>query len=87
MNILALNGSPHLNGNTADMIVGFKAGAEAAGHTVLVENVAHMNIKGCMACEYCREKEKGVCVQKDDMQKIYTEILAADMVVFASPIY
>ena len=48
MNILVLNGSPHLNGNTADMIVGFKAGAEAAGHTVLMENVAHMNIKACM---------------------------------------
>ena len=87
MNILVLNGSPHLNGNTADMVAGFKAGAEAVGHTVLVENVAHMNIKGCIACEYCREKEKGVCIQKDDMQKIYPEILAADMVVFASPIY
>ncbi|MCI9502655.1 MAG: flavodoxin family protein [Hungatella sp.] len=87
MNILVLNGSPRPKGNTADMIDGFKAGAEAAGHTVKVQDVAHMNIKGCMACEYCHTKEKGVCVQKDDMQKLYPEILAADMVVFASPIY
>ena len=31
MNISVLNGSPHLNGNTADMAASFKAGAEAAG--------------------------------------------------------
>lgn len=87
MNILVLNGSPHLNGNTADMIAGFKAGAEESGHSVLVENVAHMNIRGCMACEYCHTKEKGQCIQQDDMQKIYPKILSADMIVFASPIY
>ena len=46
-----------------------------------------MNIRGCMACEYCHTKERGVCVQKDDMQKLYQEILSADMLVFASPIY
>jgi multimeric flavodoxin WrbA len=87
MNILVLNGSPRLNGNTMDMITGFKAGAEETGHTVQIENVAHMNVHGCLACEYCHTKEKGICVQKDDMQKIYPEILAADMLVFASPIY
>lgn len=87
MKILVLNGSPRPNGNTMHMVNGFKAGAEAAGHTVCVENVAHMNIHGCMACEYCHTKEKGVCVQKDDMQKLYQEILSADMLVFASPIY
>jgi multimeric flavodoxin WrbA len=87
MKILILNGSPRLNGNTMDMINGFKAGAEEAGHTGQIENVAHMNVHGCLACEHCHTKEKGVCVQKDDMQKIYPEILAADMLVFASPIY
>lgn len=69
------------------MVNGFKAGAEDAGHSVQIENVAHMSIRGCMACEYCHTKERGVCVQKDDMQKLYQEILSADMLVFASPIY
>lgn len=87
MKILVLNGSPRLNGNTIYMVNAFKDGAEAAGHTVTVENVSHMNINGCMGCEYCHTKEKGVCVQKDDMQKLYKEILSADMLVFASPIY
>ena len=69
------------------MVSAFSIGAMEAGHEVISINVAHKNIKGCMACEYCREKEKGICVQKDDMQAIYPEILLADMVVFASPIY
>ena len=87
MKILVLNGSPHLNGATSDMIDAFSKGAQESGHEVNVINVAHKNIRGCMACEYCREKEKGVCVQKDDMQDIYPGILGSDMVVFASPIY
>ena len=87
MKILILNGSPHLDGATSDMANAFAEGAREAGHEVVSMNVAHKNIKGCMACEYCRSREKGVCVQKDDMQAIYPEILSADMVVFASPIY
>ena len=87
MKILILNGSPHLDGATSDMANAFAQGAREAGHEVVTVHVAHENIKGCMACEYCRTKEKGVCIQKDDMQAIYPEILSSDMVVFASPIY
>lgn len=87
MKITILNGSPHLDGPTSDMVKGFTEGAEAAGHEVKEFNVAHMNIRGCMACEYCRNKDKGHCCQQDDMQEIYPEILSSDMIVFASPIY
>ena len=87
MKILVLNGSPRLNGSTADMVSAFQLGAQEAGHIVTVVNVAHKNIKGCLACEYCHTKGNGVCVQKDDMQELYPEFLSADMIVFASPIY
>ena len=87
MKILILNGSPHIHGATSDMVDAFIKGAEEAGHSIVNINVAHKNIKGCMGCEYCREKGDGACIQKDDMQSIYPEILVADMIVFASPIY
>ncbi len=87
MNILVLNGSPHLDGPTSDMVSAFSEGAREAGNEVTVFNVAHMDIKGCMACDYCRKVEKGKCCRHDDMQKIYPRILEADMIVFASPIY
>ena len=87
MKITVLNGSPHIDGPTSDMVRAFTEGAQAAGHEVKEFRVAHMNIHGCMACEYCHTKMKGICAQNDDMQKIYPEILSSDMVVFASPIY
>lgn len=87
MKILILNGSPHRNGATSDMVKAFAAGAGEAGHQVVTVQAAHKDVRGCLGCEHCREKEAGVCVQKDDMQEIYPEILSADMVVFASPIY
>ena len=87
MKITILMGSPHLNGSTAFLVNAFAQGVKDAGHEVVQFNTAHMNIRGCLGCDYCRDKEKGVCVQKDDMQKVYPEILSSDMVVFASPIY
>ena len=56
MKILILNGSPHLDGPTSDMARAFAEGAKEAGHEVVSVNVAHKNIRGCMACEYCRNK-------------------------------
>lgn len=87
MNILVLNGSPRKNGNTAQLIQSFTKGAKEAGHTVKIETVAQKQIHGCTACEYCRTKGAGTCIQKDDMQAIYPKIMWADMLVMASPIY
>ena len=87
MKILVLNGSPRPNGNTAAMVKTFKEAAEAAGHHVVAFNVCKMNIKGCLACEYCHGKGRGTCIQKDDMQEIYSELADVEMIVLASPIY
>ena len=87
MKILLLNGSPRPNGNTAKMVEAFKEGAAAGGNEVNVIDVCRKNIKGCLACEYCHTKEKGQCVQKDDMQEVYALLKEAEMLVIASPIY
>ncbi len=87
MKILVLNGSPRPNGNTAAMVSVFKEAAEKHGHRVIVFNVCKMNIKGCLACEYCHGRGHGECIQKDDMQQIYAELKDAEMIIPASPIY
>ena len=69
------------------MISAFKEGAESAGHIVTVFDICKMNIKGCLACEYCHTKAFRECVQKDDMQKIYPVMDEAEMIVLASPVY
>ena len=84
MKIVTLNGSPRKGGNTEIMI---KAFAEAAGkHEIVNLDAASMNIGGCLGCGYCYAHQ-GECVQKDDMVKVFDALKAADMVVFASPIY
>ena len=87
MKIIVLNGSPRPSGNTKAMISAFTEGAERAGHEVTVFDVCRMNIKGCLACEYCHTKAFRQCVQKDDMQKVYPVLDEAEMIVLASPIY
>ena len=87
MNILVLNGSPHVNGNTSALVHAFAEGARTKNHTVAIVPVALKKIAGCMACEYCHTKGNGTCIQKDDMQEIYDALKTTDLLVFASPVY
>ena len=87
MRILVLNGSPRPEGNTKQMVDAFREGAESAGHKMDVIDVCRKKIAGCLACEYCHTKGNGACVQKDDMQEVYSLLGEADMLVIASPIY
>ncbi|MGI6211039.1 MAG: flavodoxin family protein [Anaerovoracaceae bacterium] len=87
MRILVINGSPRRYGNTTAHCEAFQKGAEQAGHTVNVIQAGIMDISPCRACEYCHTKEKGVCIQKDDMQILLQLIDRADMIVFASPVH
>lgn len=85
-NVLILMGSPRKKGNTSILCDEFARGAEEAGNTVEKIDVAAKKINGCLGCNGC-QRNGGTCVQKDDMTEIYEKILAADVVVLASPIY
>ncbi len=87
MKILILNGSPRPKGNTKQMIDAFCEGLRSAGHEFEVLDLCRLNIRGCLACEYCHARGHGQCVQKDDMQRVYPLLEGADMLVLASPIY
>ncbi len=85
MKIVVLIGSPNKNGSTNLIAKEFEKGMLEAGHQVVVLDVAHLNVEvcnGCVACGY-----NGPCVRKDDMEMIKKEILSADMLVFATPLY
>ena len=86
MKIAVFNGSPRKE-NTTAMVQAFCEGARAAGHEVEEYQVGKMKIAGCLACEYCHTKGNGVCIQKDDLEKIMPAYKEADIIVFASPIY
>ena len=87
MKILILNGSPHQNDFTQDLIDAFAKGARGIGHEIVECPVGTMDIKGCLGCQYCQEKGQGKCAQKDDMEQVYPELSSADMIVFVSPVH
>ncbi len=86
MNILVITGSPHRRGTSMLLADEFAAGAEAAGHRVIRFDAASSRIEPCRACDYCRSHDTE-CIQKDDMAYLRDDLLAADMIVFATPLY
>lgn len=87
MDILVLNGSARVGGNTAALVNAFAEGSREAGHAVEVLNVARMDIAGCRGCDFCRTKGNGACAIRDDMERIYPRWNEVDMLVLASPVY
>ena len=85
MKIVLLEGSPNRNVSSNLLADCFRQGAEEAGHTVELIDVAHANIHPCTGCIHCGYE--GPCVQKDDVEGIRRKILDADMLVFATPLY
>lgn len=60
-------------------------GAEENGHVCTIVNVTKLKISPCIGCIRCGYN--GPCVQKDDMKKLREQILACDMLMFATPLY
>lgn len=85
MKIVVLQGSPNRDGSSHLLAECFRQGAEEAGHTVEWVDVAHESINPCTGCVHCGYE--GPCFQKDAVNGIRAKILAADMLVFVTPLY
>ena len=86
MKIVVITGSPHRKGTSFLLADRFIEGAKEAGHEIYRFDAAFEEVHPCIACEKC---ENGVqtCVFADSMEKLNPHLLAADMVVFVSPVY
>jgi multimeric flavodoxin WrbA len=88
MKVIALNGSPRMdNGNTALILNPFLEGMKEAGAEVELFFARKLNIGPCNGDMSCWFKNPGVCGQKDDMQMLLPKLAAADVIVWASPVY
>lgn len=85
--ILVLNGAARKNGNTAKLVRSFNEGARSAGHSVQEFYLDSMDIHSCKGCLHAGRDAHSPCVQKDDMDQIYSAFVDCDVVVFASPLY
>ena len=85
--ILIITGSPRKKGNTSMLVEAFAKGAQIVGHTVTVFDAAAAQILPCKACDACW-KQGAPCIFQDDFNAVLAPKLdAADVVVFASPLY
>lgn len=84
-NILIIMGGGRPKGNTAQLIASFQKGAGEAGHHVETVSLIKNEIKGCLGCNACRYGKP--CIQKDGFNGLVPKIMAADCIVFASPLY
>ena len=88
MKILGIHASPRLEGNSAQLLSAILKQAEANGAATNTYHLNKLTIKGCQACYHCRkEGHEGQCAIKDDMNQILKDILDADAVILASPVY
>ena len=63
----------------------FAKGAKAVGHQVEFVSLRGREIKFCVGCLSCQKT--GACVIKDDVPAIMENVLNADVVCWATPIY
>lgn len=86
MKVLVIIGAKK-NGNTDKLVKRFIEGAVSAGHEVDTEYLfTKKDVHGCIDCQSCK-RNGGVCVWKDDLAPMLEKVLAADVLVFASPVY
>ena len=85
MKALGIVCSPRKGGNTEILVREALAGAKESGAEVELLRVSDMNIAACDGCETCHQS--GECRIKDDMQKVYKKMLAADGIILGSPVY
>lgn len=85
MKIILFESSPHKRG-ASNMLAGyFIKGAEEAGHSVTVIDVAHMKMEPCRGC-YAGEKMQR-CVIHDDFSRVEAELENSGMIVYVTPVY
>ncbi len=90
MHILAINGSPRKNRNTATLLNKALEGAASQGATTELIHLYDLTYKGCISCFACKltgGKSYGKCAYQDDLSPVLEKISNADAVILGSPIY
>ena len=90
MNVIAINGSPRKNWNTAILLKKALEGAASRGANTELIHLYDVNFKGCTSCFGCKLKDGasyGKCAMNDDLTPILEKIANADAFLLGSPIY
>jgi len=84
--VLVLSSSPRKGGNSDLLCDQFMMGAQDGGHLAEKIFLKDKKINYCTGCGTCLNGKKR-CPQKDDMADILDKMIAADVIVMATPVY
>lgn len=89
MKLLVINASHRgEQGRTHFLINRLFLGATGAGADYKVVTLARLKINRCLGCRQCQtQKHHLQCIQKDDVQQVFDKMAAADVLVYATPVY
>jgi multimeric flavodoxin WrbA len=90
MKVIAINGGPRKNWNTATLLKSALDGAAAQGAETELVHLYDLNYKGCISCFSCKLKDGksyGKCAMKDDLTPVLEKIEKCDAIIFGSPVY
>ncbi len=88
MQVITLLGSAKKKGNTATVLGWIEEELKTMGYTAERIYLNNKSIGSCLGCAKCRDNPDEIaCVQKDDAIDIMEQMISADAVLFASPIY
>ncbi len=88
MKVVAFNGSPRANGNTAQSLKVVLEELEKEGIETELIQLGGRKVFGCLACGKCRENKDRRCArQDDDMNALMEKMFEADGILIGSPSY
>ena len=90
MKVMAFNGSPRKEWNTATLLEKALAGAASQGAETELIHLYDLSFRGCVSCFSCKTrggKSYGKCAEKDELTPVLAKIEEADGIILGSPIY
>ena len=86
-NIIVISTSLRKNGNSERLADAFVKGAKEAGHMVEKCSLQDCAMHFCTGCMTCQHSRQGQCAMPDDADILIQKMAAADVIVFATPVY
>lgn len=88
MKVVAVCGSARKNGNTAQLIETVFGPLRDAGIECELVQLAGKDVRGCTACQKCREMKDGQCHGRNDFgNEVIDKLRDADGIILGSPTY
>jgi multimeric flavodoxin WrbA len=88
MKTLVVEASPNREGSSITIARSFMKGLRDGGETQIRELFLNdMDVRPCLGCWKCLEMSEPGCVIDDEMSDVYPQLVEADIILFATPIY